>query len=261
MSQLGLKSLLVLVMVSFSVINLQAQDRIIKTNQTVLTVKIYEIGEEILRYKPWDRQDGPFFTIAVSGVHKVILESGDELIFNDLEREQTKATEGQSVNNSAENEAASEESNASTNAMQEISNALDEVSTSSQQARASVGLEPDQQAQAELNRLNNIKIYWSVFNVDVANSENLGGDGEDTIIGMIDMLGFQTFIPLGGTDTDNDPNLSQGLVLSTTVKYRTLDPPTGIAPMLSESWLVDLVTPSPFTDQLKVENQRGLHVV
>jgi len=59
MSQLGLKSLLVLVMVSISVINLQAQDRIIKTNQTVLTVKIYEIGEETLRYKPWDRQDGP----------------------------------------------------------------------------------------------------------------------------------------------------------------------------------------------------------
>lgn len=240
MSQLGLKSLLVLVMVSFSVINLQAQDRIIKTNQTVLTVKIYEIGEETLRYKPWDRQDGPFFTIAVSGVHKVILESGDELIFNDLEREQATATEGQSVNNSAETESVGEESNASTNAMQEISNALDEVSTSSQQARASVGLEPDQQAQAELNRLNNIKIYWSVFNLDVANSENLGGDGEDTIIGMIDMLGFQTFIPLGGTDTDNDPNLSQGLVLSTTVKYRTLDPPTGIDPMLSESWLVDL---------------------
>jgi len=196
MSQLGLKSLLVLVMVSFSIINLQAQDRIIKTNQTVLTVKIYEIGEETLRYKPWDRQDGPFFSIAISGVHKVILESGDELNFNDLEREQATATEGQNVNNSAENEAASEESNESTNAIQEISNALDEVSTSNQQARASVGLEPDQQAQAELNRLNNIKIYWSLFNVDVANSENLGGDGEDTIIGMIDMLGFQTFIPL-----------------------------------------------------------------
>ena len=59
MSQLGLKSLLVLMMVSISVINLQAQDRIIKTNQTVLTVKIYEIGEETLRYKPWDRQEGP----------------------------------------------------------------------------------------------------------------------------------------------------------------------------------------------------------
>jgi len=111
----------------------------------------------------------------------VILESGDELIFNDLEREQTKATEGQSVNNSAETEAVSEESNASTNAIQEISNALDEVSTSNQQARASVGLEPDQQMQAELNRLNNIKIYWSVFNIDVANSENLGGDGDSTI--------------------------------------------------------------------------------
>lgn len=39
MSQLGLKSLLVLVMVSFSVINLQAQDRIIKTNQTYLRLK------------------------------------------------------------------------------------------------------------------------------------------------------------------------------------------------------------------------------
>jgi hypothetical protein len=62
MLQLGSKSLLVLVMLSFSVISLQAQDRIIKTNQTVLTVKIYEIGEETLRYKPWDRQDGPFFS-------------------------------------------------------------------------------------------------------------------------------------------------------------------------------------------------------
>jgi hypothetical protein len=29
----------------------------------------------------------------------------------------------------------------------------------------------------------------------------------------LEFLGFQTFFPLGSTDTDDDPNLSQGLLL------------------------------------------------
>ena len=91
-----------------------------------------------------------------------------------------------------------------------------------------------------LNRWNTTKIYWSVLNVDVAYSENLGGSSEETVIGFLEFLGFQTFFPLGSTDTDDDPNLSQGLLFQTMVKYRTFDPPLGNDVMLTESWLVDI---------------------
>lgn len=237
---MGLKALLTSVILLFVMTNSRAQDRIIKTNQSVLTVKIFEIGQETLKYKPWDKQDGPYFTIAITGVHKVILESGDELNFNDLEKELDSGNAAVSTDASTTTQTMNAETSSMNTTDQGVSTALQEITSSTRQARASVGLEPDQATQAELNRLNTIKIYWSFLNVDVANSENLGGDGDDLIIGMVDMLGFQTFIPLSGTDTDNDPNLSQGLVLSTTVKYRMVDPPTGIDPILTESWLVDV---------------------
>jgi hypothetical protein len=67
-----------------------------------------------------------------------------------------------------------------------------------------------------------------------------GGSSEQTVIGFLEFLGFQTFFPLGSTDTDDDPNLSQGLLFQTMVKYRTFDPPLGNDVMLTESWLVDI---------------------
>ena len=92
--------------------------------------------------------------------------------FNDLEKELDSGNAAVSTDASTTTQTMNAETSSMNTTDQGVSTALQEITSSTRQARASVGLEPDQATQPELNRLNTIKIYWSFLNVDVANSEN-----------------------------------------------------------------------------------------
>lgn len=195
----------------------QAQDRMIKTDNTVLTVKIFEIGEEVIKYKPYSNQDGPMFSINVSNVYKIILESGDEFEYNPLieEEKPTPVTSLTALTGSSETPTKPEQS-------------------TSQQASQS-GM-----SDIKMNELNTRKVFMSGLNFDLKNTENAGASDEDEpVVVVADIFTFNMLFPMSGTDSDADIESSHGIVVNVGLKYRLVDPPLGVSFVRSDTYIVD----------------------
>ena len=55
-----------------------AQDVIVKKDFTTIQAKILEIGEDVIKYKKWDKQDGPTYTISVANISAINYKDGTQ---------------------------------------------------------------------------------------------------------------------------------------------------------------------------------------
>lgn len=67
----------------------RSQDLIVKTDQQEIKAKVIEIQENQIKYKKWDRLDGPLYNINKSEVFMIIYQSGDREFFNQQKPEET----------------------------------------------------------------------------------------------------------------------------------------------------------------------------
>jgi len=67
---------IVLIDISISSNNLFSQDIIVKRDNTELKVKVFEIQQDLIKYKPIDFLDGPFRSIQIRDISKIVYENG-----------------------------------------------------------------------------------------------------------------------------------------------------------------------------------------
>jgi hypothetical protein len=61
---------------------LKAQDKIHKTDSTIIETKVLEIGNTEIKYKKFSNQNGPTYTISKTEVQMIVYENGEKEIFN-----------------------------------------------------------------------------------------------------------------------------------------------------------------------------------
>ncbi len=76
-------TLLILLTIFVSVQIIKAQDEIHKKTDEVILCKVKEIGLDDIKYQMSDRDDEIIFSISKNSVSKLILENGEELVFED----------------------------------------------------------------------------------------------------------------------------------------------------------------------------------
>ena len=60
---------------------LEAQDRLVKMDNTIIECKVIEIGPELIRYKKWTNLDGPTYSVLSNDINSIVFENGEiELI-------------------------------------------------------------------------------------------------------------------------------------------------------------------------------------
>lgn len=70
------KSLFLSFLVAFATINSFSQDIIVKRDNSEIKVKVIEIQENLIKYKPFDFLDGPLRNIYISEVLRIVYENG-----------------------------------------------------------------------------------------------------------------------------------------------------------------------------------------
>lgn len=80
------KSLLILLLISFSLPIMQAQDIIVLKDASEITSKVLEISETNISYKKWDNPDGPTYSIPIKQVATIRYANGSTDVFNKSNR-------------------------------------------------------------------------------------------------------------------------------------------------------------------------------
>jgi len=75
----------------------KAQDKIIKTDSTIIEAKISEIGTKDIQYRKFNNLTGPVYIIARSDVHQIVFENGEQEVFNPLKRTTVNQTKPHSL--------------------------------------------------------------------------------------------------------------------------------------------------------------------
>lgn len=93
-----MKNLFLFVSVLLSTLVLNAQDTLVKRNGETLAIKLTEINPDNLKYKRFDYQDGPLFTIPKEEVKLIIYQNGKKELFeNYIPPPIVKAAPGEDV--------------------------------------------------------------------------------------------------------------------------------------------------------------------
>ena len=61
-----------------------AQDIIVKTDKSELKVRVLEILSSDVKYKRWDMQDGPTYTIGKTDIFMIIYQNGEREVFDEV---------------------------------------------------------------------------------------------------------------------------------------------------------------------------------
>lgn len=70
------KNLILVFLVAFTTNYLFSQDVIIKTNNSKINARIFEVQNDLIKYKPFDFLEGPLRNISVSEVSRIVYENG-----------------------------------------------------------------------------------------------------------------------------------------------------------------------------------------
>ncbi len=83
-----------------------SQDKIYKTDKTIIEAKVQEVGDAEIRYKKFSNQNGPVYTVKKDYVWMIIYENGEKEIYNQVQpKQQVQKPAGikrSSVNNPAD---------------------------------------------------------------------------------------------------------------------------------------------------------------
>ncbi len=70
------RQLLALLVLIFISAQIHAQDKIYRLNGTVIQAKVLEVGDEEIKYKQFDNQEGPIYVLETDRVKKIVYENG-----------------------------------------------------------------------------------------------------------------------------------------------------------------------------------------
>lgn len=182
-----------------------AQDRLIKVDGEMLQVAITEISDEVVTYKLYENPDGPLFTNKLNGIHKIILETGDEFYFSPLSSNLGPGqTKSDSIN--SENSGKILEKNRSKN--KETSTA---TINDSNQIKDDASPKPD-----KLHWTERTTIDYSMLNTDLNNIET---DAEIGLVSlMMEIITYNTFTSMGEFNATNAFLNQHGIVTNLSVR-------------------------------------------
>ncbi|MGM9833916.1 MAG: hypothetical protein ACI31A_09570, partial [Candidatus Limisoma sp.] len=76
------KQIVLSLLLSFAVINISAQDVVVKKDGSTILAKVIEVNPDNIKYKKFSNQDGPTYTINLCDVMAVNYENGDKDTFD-----------------------------------------------------------------------------------------------------------------------------------------------------------------------------------
>ncbi len=79
-----MKRVLFLLVFLLGVLSLRAQDRIVRTNDQSIEVRVLEITPDEVRYKRFSNPDGPTYILPVKDIRYIIYQNGEREEFSDL---------------------------------------------------------------------------------------------------------------------------------------------------------------------------------
>lgn len=80
-----MKKVLIFVVLLASTLTASAQDVIVKKDGSTILSKVIEIGTTEVKYKKWNNQNGPNYTISKSEVQAINYENGEKETFSEVE--------------------------------------------------------------------------------------------------------------------------------------------------------------------------------
>ena len=80
-----MKNVLIFVVLLASTLSASAQDVIVKKDGSTILSKVIEIGTTEVKYKKWNNQNGPNYTISKSEVQAINYENGEKETFSEVE--------------------------------------------------------------------------------------------------------------------------------------------------------------------------------
>ena len=80
-----MKNVLIFVVLLSSTLSASAQDVIVKKDGSTILSKVIEIGTTEVKYKKWNNQNGPNYTISKSEVQAINYENGEKETFSEVE--------------------------------------------------------------------------------------------------------------------------------------------------------------------------------
>lgn len=84
----GMKKMILFMMLLASTLTASAQDVIVKKDGSTILSKVIEIGTAEIKYKKWNNQNGPNYTISKSEVQAINYENGEKEAFSEVETNQ-----------------------------------------------------------------------------------------------------------------------------------------------------------------------------
>ncbi len=91
------------------------------------------------------------------------------------------------------------------------------------------------------NALNTKRTVGSVFNFDLTNTENYGTDDSELPEALfMDIISINFFSPMAGSDKDDDPDASHGIIATVTGKVAAIWPGTSSPILSTETYLLDV---------------------
>lgn len=78
-----MKIIFTLLFILFNAAAAFAQDIIVKNDKSEIKAKVLEIDETYIKYKQWDFQDGPIYSIRKANVFMIIYKNGKRETFED----------------------------------------------------------------------------------------------------------------------------------------------------------------------------------
>ncbi len=73
-----MKKALLVALLILATNSLAAQDIIIKMDHEEITAKVLEVTEDVIKYKHWDRQDGPIYNLKKEEIFVIVYKSGEK---------------------------------------------------------------------------------------------------------------------------------------------------------------------------------------
>jgi len=217
-----MKILLILLFMLAAVQPALSQDRIIKTDGTMIEASIMKISIETLEYRLSDNQ-GPIFELPIAGVHKIILASGDTIEYNPMVKT-VNAVQQETALPSRETVGVVAGLNDATEVTTQTQDPPSQVNTTSVQTVNKRGSWRERTSE-------NIS-----FNFDVKNTGSLDSDlfGESVFNVYSELLSYTSTTHVGTLNVENAFLAEHGYVFHTNVRWNSFGATD------SETYLLDL---------------------
>ena len=109
-----MKHILITILLLVITLVTKAQDMIVKINQDEIKAKVLEVSEDAIKYKKWEMQDGPTYSIKAADVFMIIYKNGTRETIKQKEKKFLTIAENENEENPQTNDKTSSKENTKT---------------------------------------------------------------------------------------------------------------------------------------------------